>query len=208
MLLAKISKRNQLTLAFVALTLIALVVAAFGASNYYQFYPAITNIEVRVTSLQTKILNDSTGAPVALQVQVAFSVKNPTAYTGLSLNHFESTYEVVAFTSPTINTTISGTSLPYSTATGTLNPGDNVKIGINPFNATREAAQRASQPGTRIQLVFHLHFVLSSFLNKVALVVPSYDCMSSRGPTICAQTGMTLLTAPGGLGGGGGGGGA
>jgi hypothetical protein len=206
MLLAKISKRNQLTLAFVALTLIALVVAAFGASNYYQFYPAITNIEVRVTSLQTKILNDSSGTPIALQIKVAFSVENPTDYTGLSLNHFESTFDVVAFTSPTSNTTISGTSLPYSTATGTLNPRDTVKIGISPFNAPGEAAQRASQPGTRIQLLFHLHFVLSCFLNKVALVIPAYDCTSSGEPTTCGQTGMTLLTTGGGLGGGGGGG--
>ena len=206
MLLAKLSKRNQLTLAFAAVTVAVLVVAAIGAANYYRFYPAITNIQVRITSLQTAVLNDSAGTPIALQVQVAFSVENPTEYTGLSMNHFESTYDVVTFTSSTGSTTTFGSPLPYNTITGPLNPGDVVKIRISPFNSTGDAAQRVGQPGTRIQFVFHLDFVLSSFLNKVSSVVPSYDCTSSGEPTTCEQTGMTLLTAPGGLGGGGGGG--
>jgi len=208
MLLLKTSKRDLLMLVFAAVTLVVLVVATFGAMNYLRFYPAITNIQVRITSLQTTVLNDSTGAPIALQVEVAFSVENPTEYTGLSLSHFESTYDVVAFTSPTGNVTTFGSPLPYNTITGPLNPGDIVKIRTSPFNATGDAPRRAGEPGTTIRLVFHLDFVLSSFLNKVSSVIPSYDCTSSGEPTTCEQTGMTLITAPGGMGGGGGGGGA
>src|SRR5438309_2191399 len=53
MLPIKTSKRNLLTIGFAAFTLVMLVIAAFGAVNYNRFYPAITQIQMRIISLQT-----------------------------------------------------------------------------------------------------------------------------------------------------------
>ncbi len=206
MLFAKTSRRNQLTIFFAAATLVLLIVAAFGTVNYYQFYPAISQIGASINSLQTTLITNSPGN-YTLQVKVAFSINNPTSYNGLFLKHFESTYDAMAIYSPTINQTFTGGAMAYNPATGPLNSGDKVGIIYQSFNAPSDAARAASNPQTKIEFIFHIDFVLSSFLDKVTMVIPSYDCTGSGGQADCGQTGITIVTAPGGSGGGGGGGG-
>ena len=201
MLLAGTSKRDLLTLAFAGITLVALVVAAFGAVNYNRYYPAITQIQTSVVSLNTTTIGN------IIEVQLAFTVKNPTDYQGLSFSRFESTYSVLYVMSPTSNVTAPGGNLPYTTMNGPLSPGTIQNVPLSPFNITANPTQSTGPPPTKIVFFFQPHFVLSSFLNKVTMVIPTYECTSSGDPTTCDQTGLTLVTAPGGQGGGGGGGG-
>ncbi len=206
MLFAKTSRRNQLTILFAAATLVLLIIATVGTANYYQFYPAISQIQASITSLQTSLVPDNMGG-YALEVRVAFSTGNPTSYNGLFMKHFESTYDVMAIFSPTSNETFTGGAMTYNAASGLLNPGNTVSIVYPSFNATGDASQAASNPQTKMEFIFHIDFVLSSFLDKVTMVIPSYDCTGSSGSSECVQTGITIVTTPGGSGGGGGGGG-
>lgn len=189
MLPTKISKRNLLTLAFAAFTLVMLGVAAVGGVNYNRFYPAITQIQTRITSLQTTAVNN------IIEVKVAFAVKNPTDYQGLSLSHFGSTYSVVYVMSTTNNVTALGGGLPYPSMTGSLGPGTTVSIPSLTFNITANPAQATGQSPTMIILSFQPTFILGSFLNTAAEVIPSYDCTSSGSPAVCNQTGITLITS-------------
>ncbi len=206
MLFAKTSRRNQFTIFFAVATLVLLVVAAFGTVNYYQFYPALSQIRASITSLQTTLVTNGPGN-YTLEVKVAFSAENPTSYNGLFLKHFESTYDVMAIFSPTSNETFTGGAMTYNSATGPLDSGNTVSVVYQSFNAPSDAARAASNPQTKIEFIFHIDFVLSSFLDKVTMVIPSYDCTGSGGQSDCGQTGITIVTTPGGSGGGGGGGG-
>jgi len=200
MLPIKTSKRNLLTIGFAAFTFVMLVIAAFGAVNYNRFYPAITQIQMRILSLQTIPLNN------IIEVKVAFAVKNPSDYQGLSLSHFGSTYSVVYVMSPTNNITALGGNLPYPSMTGSLNPGTTFNVALTTFNITANPTQMTSQPPTMIVFNFQPSFILSTFLNKVTEVIPSYECTSSGDPAVCDQTGLTLITSSVGGGPGGGGG--
>ncbi len=206
MLPEKNSRRNQLTLAFLGLTLILLVVAAVGTVNYYRFYPALSQIRVNLTSLQPTRANDSLGNPV-LTVKVTFAVENPTDYDGLYLRSIESTWEIIDIMSPTTNATFPQGPFPYVPAKGPLNPGNVVSVTIPPINATGGVVALASQPNTKLEFVFHPNLILSSFLNKVAVLIISYECSSSGAPSACGQAGLVLEVVGGASGGGGGGGG-
>jgi len=201
MLPTKISKRNLLTIGFAAFTLAMLIVAAFGAVNYNRFYPAITQIQTRILTLQTIPLNN------IIEVKVAFAVKNPTDYQGLSLSHFGSTYSVVYIMSPTNNITALGGNLAYPSMTGSLNPGTTFNIAVTTFNITANPTQMTGQQPMMIVFFFQPSFILSTFLDKVTEVIPSYECTSSGTPALCDQTELGLITGAGGLGGTGRGGG-
>jgi hypothetical protein len=90
--------------------------------------------------------------------------------------------------------------------TGALNPGTTFNVALATFNITANPTQMTSQTPTMIVFNFQPSFILSTFLNKVSEVIPSYDCTSSGDPAVCDQTGLTLITSSVGGGPGGGGG--
>jgi len=196
----KTNGRDTLTIAFIALTLILLAVTANYTVNYYRYYPALTGIKLSITSFQKTTSTDSQGNP-ALKITVQFRLENPTDYNGFVMKSFQSTLDVIG------NVTAPQGVLPFNSATGPLNPGDIINVGYSGFDVTTQAAKLAANSQTT-QFVFYPNFVLSSFLDKATLVIPTYLCSSTGGPVTCQQTGMTLQTASGGFGNSGGGGGA
>lgn len=207
MLPTKIGRRDQLTLAFVAITAILLAVAVIGTVNYDRYYPAITQIKLSMASLQKTNSTDTQGNPT-LKITAQFKLENPTNYKGFVMKNFETTLDVIGIVSATDNVTVPQGRLPYIAATGSLNQGEIINVVFPAFYVTVDAAKLATMPQTRVQFVFHPDFVLSSFLDRVSLVIPYYTCTSTGDPTNCQQSGITLSTPGGGLGGGGGGGGA
>lgn len=199
----KTDRRDQLTIAFAAVTLILLVVAAVGTTNYYRFYPAITQLHVKMASLQTTRFNNTNGV-YALAIKVIFTVENPIDYNGLLARNFESTLDIIGM-SQTANTTVNEGSLPYIATTGPLSKGNIVSVAFPAYNATGNAVALANQPGTQLQFVFHLNFVLSSFLNKVSTLIANYQCSSTGSATPCLQAGITFQNSGGPSVGGGGG---
>lgn len=195
----KTNGRDTLTICFVAITLILLAVTVNSTVNYYRYYPALTQIKLSITSFQKTNSLDSQGNP-ALKITVQFRIENPTDYNGFVMKSFQSTLDVIG------NVTAPQGTLPVNATTGPLNPGDVINVRYNNFDMTTEAAKLAASSQTT-QFAFYPNFVLSSFLDKVTLVIPTYLCSSTGGPVTCQQTGLTIQTASGGFGSGGGGGG-
>jgi hypothetical protein len=196
----KTNGRDKLTIAFIAVTLILLAVTVNYTVNYYRYYPALTQVKLSITSFQKTTSTDSQGNP-ALKITVKFQLENPSQYYGFIMKSFQSTLDVIG------NITAPQGVLPYNAATGPLNPGDTINIGYSGFDVTAQAAKLAASSQTT-QFVFYPNFVLSSFLDRATLVIPTYQCSSTGGPVTCLQTGLTLQTASGGFGNSGGGGGA
>ena len=200
MLSTKTSGRDILTIAFIAVTLILLAVTVNSTVNYYRYYPALTQIKLTLTSFQKTTSTDSQGNP-ALKITVQFRVENPTDYNGFVVKSFQSTLDVIG------NVTAPQGVLPVNATTGPLNPGDTINVRYSNFDVTSQAAKLAAISQTT-KFAFYPNFVLSSFLDKVTLVIPTYLCSSTGGPVACQQTGLTIQTASGGFGNSGGGGGA
>jgi len=196
----KTNRRDTLTIAFIAVTLILLAVTVNSTVNYYRYYPALTQIKLSVTSFQKTTYADSQGNP-ALKFTVQFRLENPTDYNGFVMEKFQTLLDVIG------NITVPQGALPDNTATGPLNPGNIINIGYSAFDVTTTAAKLAANSQTT-QFVFYPDFVLSSFLDKATLVIPTYQCVATDGPVTCQQTGLSLQTAAGGFGSSGGGGGA
>jgi hypothetical protein len=194
----KHSGRDLLTAAFILTTLALLVVTSIGTANYVRFYSAITQVRVSIASIKMTPASD---ASHSILVQVIFAIENPSDYNGFFVQNFQSALDIIGV-SPTGNLTAHQGTLPYPSTTGRLDPGSIIKERLPAFNTSTSFA---TNPSTKISYVFHLNFVLSTFLNKIALVIPTYDCLTSGAPTACQQTGVSIQT-PGWLGRGGGGG--
>src|SRR5713101_6596727 len=75
--------RDTLLLVLILATVGGSIYAGFGTSNYYQFYPALTKLQLNLTDLQWNSTDTS------LNGTAVFTLENPTSYHGLLLRVFQ-----------------------------------------------------------------------------------------------------------------------
>ncbi len=192
----------MLTLVLLATSTVTGVNAVLGANNYLQFYPALESLRLNLTDLQWA------SSKTSLNGTVQLSLLNPSNYKGMSLKVFHSSLKIVLNGSETISQP-----MPGSGAKGPLGP--NIPINVTQsFSGTLDGPQRVNATmsrGEEVKFVFTITLVLSTFLDKAAATIVTYQCESRRGPGTCTQTTIVFLPSreftTTGLGGGGGGGG-
>ncbi len=183
------SRRTAAAVVFLVFTLAATTVGAVSTYNYYQFYPALSKLELKLTDLQLTLRNPEAEE---FDANATFSLQNPTSYRGMSMTAFQPTY----WSQGTDGNTTAPTGLPTPPTKGPLDPGRTIVVAFN-FTAYKEP----NDSGARI--VFRVNVILSTFLDQSALVVATYLCNSISGPGQCDQTTVTVHAfGPGGIGGG------
>lgn len=177
------STRDLLTLLLVLLTIAISTYAAVGTINYFQFYPALTSLQVELTSLAW----NSDG--MSMPANVIFTITNPSGYKGMSLKVFQSFLELRL----NITETIPQGSLPPTNARGPLDPAVPMTVRVA-FNGSLDAPQRTFEVrtwGGEVRFVLDVNLTLATFLDKSAILVISYRCESTGPPEACQQTAIT-----------------
>lgn len=177
--------------------------AALGTINYFQFFPALQQLQVSLTDLQWS------STSLSLNITVGFSTVNPTDYNGISLNVLRSFLEIVLNDNDTIIQ-----SVPQNSLKGPLTRNTPLSTSTS-FVGTTTTPQRvaaAIASGADIIFVFYVDLILNTFLDRAASTIVSYTCQSRTGPGTCVQTLIQInpsrdFTSTG-VGGGGGGGAA
>jgi hypothetical protein len=187
---SKISRRTIALIGFIIATVLASAFAAPVAANYYQFYPSLARIQLRMTDLQLKNITQYT------EVKGFFTVLNPTDYKGFALTIFRGTYEI-----DSNNITLSpAQNLPSPPGFVTQPLTKNVPLTVVlPFNATNAGVKN-------IQVLFVIELVLSTFLDKYGPVSITYVCQGTGGPGNCFLATISAQGFSPGQGGGRGGG--
>ena len=191
----KISSRDGVTILLAGLTLIIMVLALVSTVNYYQFLPALARFEVRLSSMDWRLVNQNTNTPTLEITSANFTVMNPTSYKGLKMELFSTNLDISAQ-----GTIIPQGSLPYQLVIFPLDPGKQLTLSLQAFNATPTAANLANQSNPNLQFSFYPRFTVGTFLDKAGTLELSYQCVSTGGPRLCQQSSITLRTAglPGG----------
>src|SRR6266702_1411918 len=198
----KISRRIILAIILSAITITSAITATEGTINYYNFYPAVQQLQLNITTFQSVNVNSNQNAPVLELQQITLTVKNPTDYKGLALTHVGATLYIISLTS---NQTSPQGILPYAPGSGPLSPGNTITIAYPNFNATSDASIFAAK-GYTMRFAFDVQIVLASFLDRIGSITISYLCNSPGGPVNCVEVSVDLSGAPGGVTGSGGGG--
>ncbi len=189
----KISRSMVLGLAFLVLTLSIVGAGALSTYNYYQFYPALAKLDLKLADLKLVLLHDE-----EFNATATYILENPTGYRGLFMIAFQPTYWSVAGNGTASLTT----GLPTPNVRGPLNPGVPMTIRII-FTAYKEADDRGARIVSRIDIV------LSTFLDTHESFLAIYQCASAPalgptdGPGTCEQSAVTFQgVGGGGIGGG------
>jgi len=163
--------------------------ATVSTSNYFQFYRALSQLEVRLASFQDSASQGGQGSNVA----AIFSVENPTPYSGMVMKEFSISFTV---TNSSNGRQLQGsTGLTPPIAWTSLDPG-------NVANVTNSFSMALPASGTLYQFVVTVG--LSTFLDPISGFQTDFSCDSTQ------QACTLLSTTPlpmGGYGPGGGGGG-
>ena len=172
-----------------------MVLALVSMVNYYQFLPALARFEVRLSSMDWQLVNQNTNTPTLEITSANFTIMNPTSYTGLKMKLFSTNLDISAR-----GTIIPQGSLPYQLVIFPLDPGKQLTLSLQAFNATPTAANLANQSNPNLQFSFYPRFTVGTFLDKAGTIELLYQCASSGGPRLCQQSSITLRTAglPGG----------
>jgi|SRR6266699_1204656 len=187
MSMTNLSPRNRLVVVFVLATALLSTVGGLDTANYQQFFPALQQLQVSITSLQAQPDNQS------LNGVVTFAIKNPTSYTGLGLQSF-----AVNFTTVSSN----GTSIPegsilFSPRVNPLNPGSTVRYTLQ-FVGSGAGPRQVTQllkDGRTISYVFALLLFPTTFLDRVISLTIAYLCISSGNAAACQQQGVIIITS-------------
>ena len=162
--------------------------ATVSTSNYFQFYQALSQLEVKLASFQSASSQGGQGSNIA----TIFSVENPTTYSGMIMKEF-----AISFT---VTNSSSGRQLQGSTTLFPPVPFTSLDPGsVN--NVTDSFSIQLPASGTLYQ--FTVTVGLPTFLDSIAGLQTDFSCTSSQ------QTCTLLSTTPlpmgsGGTGGGGG----
>ncbi len=195
----KISSRDSVTILLAGLTLIIMILALVSMVNYYQFLPALARFEVRLSSMDWRLVDQNTNTPTLEITSANFTMMNPTSYNGLKMELFSTSLDITAQ-----GTIIPQGSLPYQLVTFPLDPGKQITLSLRAFNATPTAANLANRSNPNLQFAFYPRFTVGTFLDKAGTLELTYQCTSTGGPQLCQQSAITLRTS--GLPSGGGGG--
>jgi len=195
--LAKITPRRTLGAIMVAMTIALAVIATVASVNYYQLYPALDQLQLKVSTFSWTPVNSFGGGIIIELQKIVFTIANPTGYRGLSLEHFGATL----FIFDNYNNTFPQGSLPYATGSGPLDPGGTITITVPPFNSTAFTGNAASET-SNLHYDVDVQLALASFLDKVGTITGSYLCDSAGGPISCQEIAVTISGTPGGTTGG------
>lgn len=191
MAVAGIAGRDLLTLVFAMAAIGSLVVGGVATYNYYQFYPALKQVQVNIPNLE--FYPNST----SLNAFVVFTIENPSSYSGLTLTGFESNYTI-----ETPNGTIRQGFLPFNfplPLKDSLAQGSVFSYNISFPGDTKgpSTVYQLVQSGIpKSQIIFHFEVDLrvSSFMDAIATLQLVYACSSSIGVGSCSQAGVLLFT--------------
>jgi hypothetical protein len=189
----ELGARQLLTLLFVGFSAFSGISMVFSARNYMEFFPATTGATVEVVSLNVQ--------PDGQQINVVFTLKNPTGYSGITLRAFQA--------SLTFKSSDGRVNRPYgdlpgvSKVQGPLDPHSGLEI-TSQIPILGQTWSGIAQNLTKGILTanFQVTVNLSTFLDSVAWLYIYYECNVSQTPTSCDRT--ETVTIPTGGGGGGG----
>jgi len=196
--------RDLLTLVFVISTIASSAVAGAYTYNYYQFYPGLRSIELKVHSFQYNPTNTS------LNGQVVFTIENPSSYSGFTMTEVLTSYDI---TPPGEGPIPQGLMLYELGRSVALTPGKITSLNM-PFTGTGNGPNIVynmiqNQQATQSQFIFNyrVEVYVSTFMDTYASVIILFAC-TTQGTTGECQQGEIALATTGPSSNGGGGGGA
>jgi hypothetical protein len=191
--LRKISNRALIGIIFTLTTITLSAVAAVSTANYLQFFPAVQQVQLELSSFQW---NDTNGS---LNATAIFAVWTTGSYQGLNLQSLQTGVDIKL-----PNQTLTQGQL-LSPAQAPLRQGAKINVTL-PFTGVLSTGQQVAKfPRQDVQFTFAVTIVLSTFLDKVNRFEAIYNCQSSGGPGNCVETGILISSSSGGpiVGGGG-----
>jgi len=196
--------RDLLTLVFVISTIASSAVAGAYTYNYYQFYPALRSIELKVYSFQYNPTNTS------LNAQAVFTIENPSSYSGFTMTEVLASFDISPPGGGVIPQGLTLYELGHSVA---LTPGKITSLKI-PFTGTGNGPITVynmiqNHQATQSQFIFdyRVEVYVSTFMDTYASIIILYAC-TTQGTTGQCQQGEIALATTGPSSNGGGGGGA
>jgi len=196
--LQEVEGRDILTIALIITTVVSAGVAIPYTYDYYQFYPAVKQLGLTISSFDFNPTNTS------LNAIVVFNITSPSSYSGLAVTYLTATDDIRA----PGNVTIPQGLIPYSPPRRDLTPGTHVIFAI-PFIGEGYGPYRVTQflktNSTKPQFIFEyaVSLFLSSFLDTYAEVILAYSCSATVNSGSCTSAGIFLnLKGPSSSGGG------
>ncbi len=187
MSMMNLSPRNQLVVVFVLATALLSTVGGLDTANYQQFFPALQQLQVSITSLQAQPDNQS------LNGVVTFAIKNPTSYSGLGLQSFATNFTTVSSN----GTSIPEGSIIYTPRISPLSPGATIRYTVQ-FVGSGSGPRQVTQfikDGRTISYVFALILFPTTFFDRVISLSIAYLCTSSGSAAACQQQGIIIITS-------------
>jgi hypothetical protein len=201
--LAKMGARDLLTLIFVISTIASSAVAGAYTYNYYQFYPALRTVELKVYSFAYNPANTS------LNAQAVFTIDNPSSYSGLTMTNVLASFDITPPGGSPIPQGLILYELRHNVA---LTPGKIASLSMF-FNGSGREPQIVynmiqSHQANQSQFIFNyrVEVYLSTFMDTYASVIILFACTTQGTIGECQQGEIALATTgPSNTGGGGGG---
>jgi len=198
MRLQEVEGRDILTLAFMITTVVFAGVAVPYTYSYYQFYPAIKQLGLTISSFDFNPTNTS------LNAVVVFNITSPSSYSGLTLTYLTAADDIKV----PGNVTILQGLIPYQPPAKALTPGSHVIIpipfigeGYGPYRVTQFLKTNTTKP--QITFEYAVSLFLSSFLDTYAEIILTYSCTATVNSGNCVSAGILLnLKGPSASGGG------
>ena len=188
---ASAKARDALTLIFLATTIISAGVAAISTNHYVEFFPAMQQLRLGISSFTFSPTNTSLGAVVS------FAILNPSSYTGIGVTDFVTNFTVQA---PGNNIIPQGV-VNFNFKPASLDPQKTVTVSIpitGSGNGPYYVHQLLSQYTTaQFRFNFTSTVFLSTFLQNYATVQTDYECTTTVNVGSCAEVGVLLKTHPG-----------
>jgi len=204
--MAAIAGRSLVTIILALTTLTSASVAAAYSINYYQFYPALQQLEMSNPTMSFSPTNSS------LNAYAIFTLVNPTSYTGLTLAEFEPTVDVYG---PGGGYIPAGNFIEFIPPRASLDPGkaisENVSFSgsgsgvLEIYNMVHPSSGQPI-PLSDFNFNFTIGVTLNTFLQTFTAIRLVYTCYTHFGGGVaCSEIAVLLNSTPTPSAGGGGG---
>ncbi|MBO0888572.1 hypothetical protein J2P12_05670 [Candidatus Bathyarchaeota archaeon] len=196
----RIAGREFVIILLALVTLVSASIAGVYSSNYYEFYPALQQLQV--TNPAMSFAPNST----SLNAYAIFTVTNPTSYQGLTLYGFEPSFNVYA---PNGTLIPAGSLISFIPPLEPLTPSTVLRYNISftgsgsGVNQIWQMVNAGANPAG-FNFNFTIGIGVRTFIDTFATVHAVYLCSSHIGGGDCVQAAFSLSSAPtSGPGGGG-----
>ncbi len=183
--------RDILTLIFLSTTIASAGVGGIYTYHYTQFFPAINQLQLDISSFSFNPTSSS------LNATVVFTITNPSSYSGIRITDFITDLTIQA----PGNITIPQGIVPFYVRPTTLDPQNRVMLRI-PFTGSLNGPYRVYQllsmyTTSQFRFNFTSTVFLSTFLYVHAGVLAVYECTTTTIAGSCAQAGVLVKITPG-----------